>query len=155
MTENVCPVCQSPVDDGTQTCPVCHFKLAGATQRFKPLAREDEAPADEPVEHTATLKMVRGPQVGAVYSLDSDITTIGRNPQCDIFLNDMTVSREHAEIKRHADAFIINDLQSFNGIWINNRTVQEHALRSGDYVQIGKYDFIYEESADAEGGASA
>ena len=145
MAEKKCPVCQTPIENGVITCPSCHFKLSGATQRFKPVFDLQEA-ADEPKQTVACLLMVRGPQIGTVFNLDRDYITIGRNPKCDIFLDDMTVSRDHADISRHGDAFIIKDLQSFNGIWINNRTINEHALRPDDYVQIGKYDFIYSEN---------
>lgn len=153
MTDRICPVCQSDIQPGAQVCPACHFNLAGATQRFKPLAADDGAgeQADE-APGEASLRMVRGPQIGAVYPLKDGKVIIGRNPQCDIFLNDMTVSREHAEIVEQAGARIIADLRSFNGVWVNNATVARHALVTGDYIQIGKYDFIYEESSEDEGG---
>lgn len=147
-----CPVCQSSVDDEATTCPVCKFRLTEATQEFSPVVpavaekAQDAGGGLRPV-----LRMVRGPQVGLEYPLDGDVVTVGRNPECDIFLNDMTVSREHAELTRTADVFVVRDLQSFNGVWVNNRTVGQHALRPGDYVQIGKYDFVYEElPAEAE-----
>ncbi len=144
-----CPVCLSPVKPGDAVCPTCNFHLAGATQEFRPLgdAHADEAP--DRLAH-ARLRMVRGSHIGAVYNLTSDVTKIGRNPQSDIFLNDMTVSRSHANVTRQSDALVINDEQSFNGVWVNNQTVLHHVLRQGDYIQIGKYDFIYEE--DPEGG---
>lgn len=141
-----CPVCLTPVDPEMGVCPKCNFRLSGTTQQFNPIENKsipikiDDSPALE-----SFLRMVRGQQVGVEYPLNKDLLTIGRNPGSDIFLNDMTVSREHAEIHRHADAFIIKDLHSFNGVWINNKTVDQHALRPGDYVQIGRYDFIYEE----------
>ncbi len=141
----VCPVCQSPVEPTDQVCPSCSFHLSGSTQRFQPVGSAKATPEVQKSAEDATLRMVRGPQVGAVYSLNAPQTTIGRNPQCDIFLNDMTVSRDHAVILRQADALIINDENSFNGVWVNNRTVTHHALRPGDYIQIGKYDFVYEE----------
>lgn len=149
---NECPVCLSPVQPGDAICPKCNFHLAGATQEFRPLGDAGEG---APVDHLkdARLRMVRGPQVGATYSLSSDRTTIGRNPQSDIFLNDMTVSRSHANVTRQSDALVINDEQSFNGVWVNNQTVIHHVLRPGDYIQIGKYDFVYEEGA--EGGNNA
>lgn len=141
-----CPVCQTEIDLDASTCPVCNFRLTEKTQRFSPVAADEGAGAHQADENARpVLRMVRGPQVGLEYPLDSDSITIGRNPECDIFLNDMTVSREHAELDKHADVFVIRDLQSFNGVWVNNKTVSQHALRPGDYVQIGKYDFIYEE----------
>lgn len=142
----ICPVCQTEVDQGASTCPVCGFRLTEKTQEFSPVVpRGSVGGASSDEDARPVLRMVRGPQVGLEYPLESDPITIGRNPECDIFLNDMTVSREHAELVRHADAFVIRDLHSFNGVWVNNKTVSQHALRPGDYVQIGKYDFIYEE----------
>lgn len=141
-----CPVCQTPIDSDVMTCPACNFRLSEATQKFSPVAsKKPSAQASNGPHMKPILRMVRGPQVGLEYPLDKDTLSIGRNPECDIFLNDMTVSREHAELNAHADAYIIRDLQSFNGVWVNNVTVTQHALRPGDYVQIGKYDFIYDE----------
>lgn len=151
MSENTCPVCQSEIDIDSDACPVCHFKLAGATQSFKPLTVEAPVSTEDSPMYRASLKMVRGPQTGAIYELNTEVTNIGRNPQCDIFLNDMTVSREHAEIVVQANAYIINDLQSYNGVWINNHAITQHALRPGDYVQIGKYDFVYDEVKSESG----
>lgn len=142
---NVCPICQSKVPEGSSSCPACNFNMNVVTQAFKPVTANNDVDTDGPSELKASMRMVRGPQVGAVYPLDKDVISIGRNPQSDIFLNDMTVSREHADITRHADSLIINDHHSFNGVWINNKTVESHVLRPGDYIQIGKYDFVYEE----------
>lgn len=153
MNDYVCPVCQSPLDVQENVCPTCHFNLAGATQSFKPLStdgNQNKANAAQD-RNVSYLKMARGPKIGTVYVLNSDRTTIGRNPKCDIFLNDMTVSRLHAEIVREYDAFIINDLKSFNGVWINNRTIGSHALRPGDYLQIGRFDFVYGEDSGSQG----
>ncbi len=141
-----CPVCLTPLDPEMRVCPKCNFRLSETTQQFNPIENQSAPIATEvPNALNSYLRMVRGQQVGVEYPITKDVTTIGRNPGCDIFLNDMTVSREHAEIRRHADAFIIRDMHSFNGVWINNKTVDQHALRPGDYVQIGRYDFIYEE----------
>ncbi len=148
---DVCPVCLSPVKSGDAVCPKCNFHLAGATHEFKPVGPGLAGDSVTMRLNSANLRMVRGPQVGATYSLNAPETTIGRNPASDIFLNDMTVSREHATITRGQDALVIADNNSFNGVWVNNRTVMRHALRPGDYIQIGKYDFIYEESPEGEG----
>lgn len=143
---HTCPVCMTNFESEVAICPKCNFRLSGTTQQFNPIENKStplpnvETPAME-----SFLRMVRGQQVGVEYPLTKDVLTIGRNPGSDIFLNDMTVSREHAEIHKMADAFVIKDMHSFNGVWINNKTVDQHALRPGDYVQIGKYDFVYEE----------
>ncbi len=93
----------------------------------------------------AVLRVVRGPQVGSVYKLDKETVTLGRNPQCDIFLNDMTVSRMHAQLDYNSGCFIIKDVDSYNGVWVNNQNIDSKTLRSGDLIQIGKFAFIYEE----------
>lgn len=147
---DVCPVCLTPLGHGEPICPKCGFHLAGKTQEFKPVDSARNIEERKSRLDNAYLKMVRGPQIGALYAIKEGKTSIGRNPACDIFLNDMTVSREHAYIECKGDAFVIVDDHSFNGVWVNNRTVEQHALRPGDYIQIGKYDFVYEEDGDGK-----
>ena len=90
---STCPVCMAPLPEGANACPTCGFKLLGKTQAFKPIASDAQASASSPIFDEARLRIVRGPQVGNVFRLAADVITIGRSPQCDIFLNDMTVSR--------------------------------------------------------------
>ena len=71
--------------------------------------------------------------------------SVGRDPQCDIFLNDMTVSREHAEIEVTGEGCVIRDKNSFNGVWVNDRAVEACALKPGDVIQIGAFCLIYRE----------
>lgn len=142
---DTCPICQSPLKPGQAACESCGFKLLGTTQGFSPV----EAPvgASAPSHDAAgpvVLRMVRGPQRGAEYRIEEDVTSIGRNPQCDIFLNDMTVSRLHASIKRQKDACIIRDEQSYNGVWVNNVSVDQKVLDPGDFVQIGRFGFVFD-----------
>lgn len=141
-----CPICQSPIIGTPASCPICGFRLQERTQRFAPVTLEGEERARTPTSQHAVLRMVRGPQIGITYPLESDTITLGRNPESTIFLNDMTVSREHARIDHEGEAFIIKDLQSYNGLWVNNRNVEAHALEDGDFVQIGKFGFIFDAS---------
>ena len=145
MTEQ-CPVCQTMVPDGQMVCPTCGFKLIGTTQKFQPLPVEGE---NESSEHggawEGVLTVVRGPQTGVQYRLTEEVQDIGRSPRCSIFLNDMTVSRKHATITRADDCYIIQDDHSFNGVWVNNKTVASKVLEPGDYIQIGSFCFKYEE----------
>ncbi len=90
------------------------------------------------------LRMVRGPQRGAEFKVNPQVTSIGRNPQCDIFLNDMTVSRLHASISVQDGAYVISDEQSFNGVWVNNASVGNKVLEQDDFVQIGRFGFIFD-----------
>lgn len=142
---DVCPVCNSPVTPTDAMCPSCGFKLLGSTQRFTPVdvtLGDDGAPSA--VGAKGTLRIVRGPQVGMVIELGDKDLTVGRSPECDIFLNDMTVSREHAVIERTAGGYRISDNNSFNGVWLNNNNVADAALQPGDVIQIGAFCLLYE-----------
>lgn len=144
----VCPVCNSPIAPQQETCSTCGYRFLGATQKFKPVdVNAHEVPA-VPIKKvsSATLRVIRGPQIETIFYLKDERTVVGRNPQCEIFLNDMTVSREHAEIAPDHNGFIITDLNSYNGIWINNENVDSHHLNQGDIVQIGVFCLIYEEN---------
>ena len=85
------------------------------------------------------------PQTGIDIELKKGDLSVGRDPQCDIFLNDMTVSREHAIIEVRNDACIIKDLNSYNGVWVNDRMVETCALKSGDLLQIGAFCLLFRE----------
>lgn len=146
MTE-LCPVCSHEVSPDDAVCPTCGFKLLGATQAFKPLSVDDAvAPAREAAPASASLSVVRGPKVGMAYALGEDAVTVGRSPQCDVFLNDMTVSRMHATIEREGGCYVIRDANSFNGVWVNNENVEARTLRPGDFIQIGTFCLQYEEN---------
>ena len=143
---DVCPVCNNPVTPEDAACPACGFKLLGSTQRFMPvdLTGEDlAAPAAKPAH--GTLRIVRGPQVGTVLELGSSDLSVGRSPECDIFLNDMTVSREHARILSTPEGYRIQDDNSFNGVWVKNENVAEASLHPGDIVQIGAFCLLFED----------
>jgi pSer/pThr/pTyr-binding forkhead associated (FHA) protein len=92
---------------------------------------------------SAVLLIKRGPYVGDRFLLDRDSTTVGRHPGCDIFLDDITVSRRHVEFKRAGGVFSVRDMGSLNGTYVNRKPVDVASLASGDEVQIGKFRFIY------------
>lgn len=148
-----CPVCNGPVKPQDAACPSCGFKLTGSTQEFQPINLNENAPHDkqaaEPapaVQTNASFTVVRGPQqISTKYPLDARDLTIGRSPKCDIFLNDMTVSRHHAVVMPVGDRFAIRDEDSFNGVWINNENVSQRLLENDDIVQIGAFCLLYNE----------
>ena len=141
-----CPVCASPVDPGAAACPSCGFKLLGTTQRFEPVSLADESlPVATPAQTAAALHVVRGPSTGVTFHLGDQPLTIGRSPQCDVFLNDMTVSRSHATVEPSEGGYVIRDANSFNGVWVNNASVEAHRLSSGDVIQIGAFCLVYKE----------
>ncbi|MEU3846100.1 MULTISPECIES: FHA domain-containing protein [Micrococcus] len=84
-----------------------------------------------------------GPNQGARFLLDQDVTTVGRHPNADIFLDDVTVSRKHAEFRRSGTGFLVADAGSLNGTYVNHDRVDSVVLRSGMEVQIGKFRLTY------------
>ena len=105
---------------------------------------------------SALLVMQRGPSVGARFLLDADRTVAGRSPDADIFLDDVTVSRKHAEFVREGDDFVVRDIGSLNGTYVNRNRIDAVQLRPGDEVQIGKYRMTFHPSpARASGGEPA
>ena len=146
--ERICPVCNSTIDSGDSRCPSCGFQLMGGTEEFQPITLDGDIAARRPqaqkTARIASLVVVSGPQTGMAYRLDDKELSVGRSPQCDIFLNDMTVSRSHAAIIPTEGGFTIRDSQSFNGTWINNESVDEALLADGDIIQIGAFCLKFE-----------
>ena len=105
-------------------------------------AAEHEAIAALP-SGSALLIVRRGPNTGARFLLDSDVTTVGRHPDAEIFLDDVTVSRKHAEIERGERGYRIRDLGSLNGTYVDRVRVDAVDLRNGDEIQVGKYRFRF------------
>ena len=138
----ICPVCNSTLDQDASACPFCGFKLLGSTQQFRPISAVAPQPESD-VQPEYSLLVIRGPQTGVAFRLGSTALTVGRSPKCDIFLNDMTVSRDHADILPLAGGHKIVDKKSFNGIWVNNANVEEKVLRPGDIIQIGSFLLQY------------
>jgi len=94
-------------------------------------------------EGEGVLVVRRGAGEGTTYLLAGDIVTAGREPDSDLFLDDVTVSRRHAELRRTPEGWHIRDTESLNGTYVNRRRVEDQLLAPGDEVQIGKYRFAY------------
>jgi pSer/pThr/pTyr-binding forkhead associated (FHA) protein len=84
-----------------------------------------------------------GGMAGQSFQPDADKTLIGRSPECDVFLDDVTVSRRHAELTRDGDTFAIRDLGSLNGTYVNRHRIESAVLENDDEVQIGKYRLTF------------
>ncbi|GAA1141106.1 FHA domain-containing protein [Nocardioides aquiterrae] len=95
-----------------------------------------------PVGH-ALLVVQRGPGSGSRFLLDADVVTAGRHPDSEIFLDDVTVSRRHAEFHRSGDTFTVSDVGSLNGTYVNRDRIDRVQLTDGDEVQIGKYRLVF------------
>ncbi|MFZ0530991.1 MAG: FHA domain-containing protein [Propionicimonas sp.] len=152
-----CPACNHELAEPVNFCPHCGAslaKLSGDTTRVIPAVVDEFQPADLTAADSAAidalpsgsaiLLMLRGTQAGARYLLDSDVVTAGRHPRCDIFLDDITVSRHHARLVRRGSEIWISDENSLNGTYVNKALVESDVrLKTGDEVQIGKFRMVF------------
>jgi pSer/pThr/pTyr-binding forkhead associated (FHA) protein len=92
---------------------------------------------------SALLVVKRGPNSGARFLLDRSVTSAGRHPNSDIFLDDVTVSRRHVEFHKKQDEFRVIDVGSLNGTYVNREPVESAVLANGDLIQIGKFRLVF------------
>ncbi|MFJ3928491.1 FHA domain-containing protein [Streptomyces sp. NPDC090022] len=108
------------------------------------LSPEAQAAVEALPAGSALLIVRRGPNSGSRFLLDGELTTAGRHPQSDIFLDDVTVSRRHVEFRRGQEGgFTVSDVGSLNGTYVNREPIDSVALHNGDEVQIGKYRLVF------------
>ncbi len=107
------------------------------------LSPVDAAAVDALPAGHALLVVQRGPGAGNRFLLDLDLVTAGRHPESEIFLDDVTVSRRHAEFQRAGTDFAVRDVGSLNGTYVNRDRIDEVSLKDGDEVQIGKYRLVF------------
>lgn len=126
------------------------FSQEFATQLAAQLAAIDGAVTAEEQEAisalpsgSALLVVRRGPNAGARFLLDADVTSVGRHPNADIFLDDVTVSRRHAEFLRHGTRFEVKDLGSLNGTYFDGQRIEKALLGDGAEVQVGKFRLTF------------
>ena len=101
------------------------------------------AGAENLAEGQALLVVKRGPNAGARFLLDQESTTAGRHPEADIFLDDVTVSRRHAEFRANEDGYEVVDVGSLNGTYVNREPRNTQQLTNGDEIQIGKFRLVF------------
>jgi len=150
-----CPECGFVNAEGANYCQKCGAFL-GADAAGEPEGDTTEAyqvgetgelkPVDlqEVTGEGATL-VIRsgGGRSGEVFNVSGERMTIGRSPDAEIFLDDVTVSRNHALLVRRRDGLYIDDLGSLNGTYVNRRRIESHKLAGGDELQVGKYKLTY------------
>jgi pSer/pThr/pTyr-binding forkhead associated (FHA) protein len=142
-------------------CSECGFQnpeVANYCARCGSLLREEDSdettqsytPEEEPdlearrdIEGPALVIRSGGGRAGEHFALEQERTTIGRSPDCDIFLDDVTVSRRHAVALKQGDAFMIEDQGSLNGTFLNRRRIESAELSDDDELQIGKYRLVF------------
>ncbi|MEL7158323.1 MAG: FHA domain-containing protein [Actinomycetota bacterium] len=141
---------------GARFCSSCGAPLASRTPSddvtalHEGLLTDSEQVLTDPIsledvpDGTPGMFVVRqGPKRGSRIHLDSDQITIGRHPESDIFLDDVTVSRRHAEVRRVGDFFEVADAGSLNGTYVNQARVEHERLADGDELQVGKFKLVY------------
>ena len=116
------------------------------------LSAEDQAAVGALPPTSALLIVQRGPSAGARFLLDAPRTVAGRSPSSDIFLDDVTVSRKHVEFVREGDGFLVRDVGSLNGTYVNRDRIERALLRAGDEVQIGKFRMTFHPSPSRGAG---
>ncbi len=151
-----CPECGFDNADGANYCQKCGSFLGN--QEDKPAEsqtatyRIDETtgelvPVDVEavVAHDGAALVVRagGGRVGESFALDGDRMTIGRRPDSDVFLDDVTVSRDHALLVKRSGDYYLDDLGSLNGTYVNRHRIESHRLDDGDELQVGKFKLTY------------
>jgi hypothetical protein len=160
-----CTKCGQPNADDSRFCAQCGAPLSGErpAEQTSTIAlgalvedhEEHEATHDDAVDAlaagTGLLVVKRGPNAGSRFLLDRDVTTAGRHPESDIFLDDVTVSRRHAEFRRADGSFTVHDVGSLNGTYLNRDRVDRGRLSSGDEVQIGKFRLVFLSGPEAGG----
>ena len=165
MAEILCPRCGHRNPLGSNFCSSCGNLLNEHPEDTATINFAQDAPSESPVPvlvgdddgdrlgSEGTLVVTRGPNVGARITLAEAMTTVGRHPDSDLFLDDITVSRRHAEIGYNAGRYQIRDVGSLNGTYVNRQRVDEVWLEPGDEVQIGKFKLVFM-AREREGGSA-
>jgi pSer/pThr/pTyr-binding forkhead associated (FHA) protein len=147
-----CPSCGHENTVGSRFCSSCgtslgadrdpttiHFETAESAEAAETPVPEVEVDLSDVPLGTGVLVVTRGEAAGSRILLDLVATSAGRHPKSDIFLDDITVSRRHAEIIREGDAYRVRDAGSLNGTYVNRERIEEAPLTHGDVLQVGKY----------------
>ena len=158
MTPIFCNRCGHRNPEGSNFCSSCGAVLerpssgdpATTTITFAPVEAAGEVSEDEVSitlgDHPAGVGLLvvkRGPNAGSRFTLGPERTTIGRHPESDIFLDDVTVSRRHAEVTVSDGRFAVTDAGSLNGTYLNRERIEQAELHSGDELQIGKFKLVF------------
>lgn len=139
----ICPICNEELDGSYTSCPRCGFKLIGKTQAFDPISALPDDAGFDVDSSTPELEVLSGPYAGESFTLGEGTYTVGRDPKCDIFLSNMTVSRHNSTIVIEGPHAWISDAGSTNGTWVDGKVVDEAELKPGTHVQIGNFDMVF------------
>jgi hypothetical protein len=151
-----CPTCSFENTEDSNFCRRCGSRLVpiDVEETTLSLAVTDR---EEMASESAARSLFLGPVLlirtgggreGEIVGLESDVLTIGRSPHSDLFLDDVTVSRHHARVLHDAVGFMVEDLNSLNGTYVNRKRIERHQLLDGDELQIGKFKLAFLEQED-------
>jgi len=152
VTHVHCPECGFQNPEAANYCAKCGALLvreeggSHTTMTFTPEETTDDESlslAEIRIEGTALVVRAGGGRAGETFAVEGDRMAIGRSPECEVFLDDVTVSRRHAEIVRGQEGWTIEDQGSLNGTYVNRRRVERANLEDGDELQIGKYRLTF------------
>lgn len=147
-----CNSCGHKNPEGPKFCSSCGHAMRSddTTITFAAIDSEEDAgqdldlQLDELEPDQALLVATKGPNAGAKYLIDAPVTHVGRHPDSEVFLDDITVSRRHSEIVvTGSGEFVVKDAGSLNGTYVNKERVDTTVLESGDELQIGKFRFVF------------
>jgi pSer/pThr/pTyr-binding forkhead associated (FHA) protein len=147
-----CPECGFQNPEAANYCAKCGALLvrdesgSDTTMSYTPEEGDEEAASilDEiKTEGPALVVRSGGGRAGEHFLLEKEQTTVGRSPECDVFLDDVTVSRRHAQVLRRNGHYFIEDQGSLNGTFLNRRRIESGQLEDGDELQIGKYKLTF------------
>jgi len=148
-----CPECSFVNGEGANYCQKCGAFLAGVGEASDATTAQYELDDDsgelKPVDPARAVDggvlVIRagGGRAGETFELSGERIAIGRSPEADVFLDDVTVSRNHALLVRRRDGLYLDDLGSLNGSYVNRHRIESHKLQAGDELQIGKYKLTY------------
>lgn len=136
---NFCSSCGAPLAPNTDTT----ISFLPEDPSGEAVDEEINVPAGDFAEGAGVLVVKRGPDAGARFVLTGEITRVGRHPDSEIFLDDVTVSRRHAEFRREGSHYAVADVGSLNGTYVNRERIETATLKGGDEVQIGKFKLVF------------
>ena len=145
MSHIYCSECGFQSPESASYCARCGALLArdAAGETTMSLDPDEIDAVPESIDGPALVVRSGGGRAGESFEAIGDYALIGRSPECDVFLDDVTVSRRHAELTRDGKVFTIRDLGSLNGTFVNRRRIESSVLEDDDEVQIGKYRMTF------------
>ena len=152
MIDVFCNNCGHRNTAGSNFCSSCGQALERASEEARTITftLDAQPPGDEVEVEVAdvgpggVLVATRGPNSGSEFALEGAMTTIGRHPDSDIFLDDVTVSRRHVEVERSGSGYVVRDVGSLNGTYVNQQLIDhETEIGNGDILQVGRFKLVY------------